>query len=504
MNGLNLSSEKTISDSTSNSLGKFCNSKYYVGSRNRLEDYCKQTENKTDKSMQKFKDKIRIELKNYLELNNVSFLFGTGSSILLGAVSIRAIPSPIEQGIENKGDDLYKLFLSLVGEYQKNGKDCENGCEIIGDKNGILRWVNTENAGKRGDIATSLEDFVNYLLGLEFVTGYSDLFIDKCKTGKNDKCETDENGRYEIDKNLLKQLIDCIKSELFILCDLENKNDRLKYYDGLKHHKKFIKSLLGRPLNLRRANIFTTNYDLVFEDTFEELGVHYINGFNGFNKRYFRPEVFDFDMYYPGNLTEGKVSRVEKVIKYFKLHGSLTWIHEDINANNIYGLRELPIEQVRQKLKNEDLQEHENGGLISSDVGDMIIYPTSYKKGYTLDFPYSELFRQFASTITQPQSVLFCVGYSFFDEHINDIIYQALSIPSFTLIIIDLRGNEKINKLRELNDPRIIILEGEYLGDFGVFADEMMPNFHELDIEEKVSDTLNKIYSVREDGDGDD
>ena len=78
-----------------------------------------------------------------------------------------------------------------------------------------------------------------------------------------------------------------------------------------------------------------------------------------------------------------------------------------------------------------------------------------------------------------------------------------MSIPSFTLIIVDLKGNQKIDGLRELNDPRIIILEGEYLGDFKVFADEIMPNFHELSIEEKVSNTLRKIYSVKEGGDGD-
>jgi hypothetical protein len=511
----NLNSEEVINNSMSDDFKKFCNSKYYIGSKNRLEDYCKQIgncdkkkciENKTDESMQKFKDRIRIELKNYLELNNISFLFGTGSSILLGAVSIRDIPNSIESGVETKGEVLYKLFLSLVKEYQKNEteKDCENGWGIKRDRNSILRWVETKNGGgceEWGDIAIPLEDFINYLLGLEFVAGYSNLFIDKCKTNENDKTETDENDKYEIDRNLLKQLIDCIKSELFKLCDLEN--DGPKYHEGLRYHKKFVKSLLGRPLNLRRANIFTTNYDLAFEDTFEELGVHYINGFSGFNKRYFKPEVFDFDMYYPGNLTEGKVSRVEKVIKYFKLHGSLTWVHEDINVNNIYGLRELPIEQVRQKYENGDPQRYENKDLIESGVGNMIIYPTSYKKGYTLDFPYSELFRQFASAITQPQSVLFCVGYSFFDEHINDIIYQALSIPSFTLIIVDLKGNQKIDGLRELNDPRIIILEGEYLGDFKVFADEIMPNFHELSIEEKVSNTLRKIYSVKEGGDGD-
>jgi len=125
-----------------------------------------------------------------------------------------------------------------------------------------------------------------------------------------------------------------------------------------------------------------------------------------------------------------------------------------------------------------------------------MIYPTSYKKGYTLDFPYSELFRQFSSTITQPQSVLFCIGYSFCDEHINDIIKQALAIPSFTLIIVDYLGtvNEEIKKLKSLNDPRIVILEGKYLGDFKIFAKDVMPNYHDIDIREKVVTTLKKLY----------
>jgi len=53
----------------------------------------------------------------------------------------------------------------------------------------------------------------------------------------------------------------------------------------------------------------------------------------------------------------------------------------------------------------------------------------------SLNFPYSELFRKFADRLQQPEAVLFVVGYSFYDEHVNDIIYQALANPSFTLII---------------------------------------------------------------------
>lgn len=131
--------------------------------------------------------------------------------------------------------------------------------------------------------------------------------------------------------------------------------------------------------------------------------------------------------------------------------------------------------------------------------GEIIIYPSAVKKSYTLDLPYSELFRQFASTITQSQSLLVTVGYSFGDDHFNDIIYQALSNPTFTLIVVDFQGtrNEYINNLKELNDPRIIILEGEFFGDFLTFSDTLMPNFSNVDNNEKVANTLNDLLSTK-------
>ena len=147
-----------------------------------------------------------------------------------------------------------------------------------------------------------------------------------------------------------------------------------------------------------------------------------------------------------GSTTAGKVQRIEKVVRYFKLHGSLSWINsESRDANNLYGIEEKSLELIEKLDKK----------------GEIIIYPSAVKKSYTLDLPYSELFRQFASIITQSQSVLITIGYSFGDEHFNDIIYQALSNPTFTLIIVDFNGtrNEGIKSMKELNDPRIIILE---------------------------------------------
>lgn len=134
-----------------------------------------------------------------------------------------------------------------------------------------------------------------------------------------------------------------------------------------------------------------------------------------------------------------------------------------------------------------------------------MVYPCVSKKSFTLDLPYSELFRQFSQTINQPQSVLFCVGYSFYDEHINDIIKQALSIPSFTLIIANFSAtkdsNSPIEELRKLNDKRIIIIDetDPNQSTFIGFIDNVMPDLYEEEENEVIANTLEKLYNNKSD-----
>ena len=325
-----------------------------------------------------------------------------------------------------------------------------------------------------GEIAYPLEELLNYLSAVNFLQ---------------------EKTPGAIGYNHVDELLQLIKSELFKLCDLKNRDpnpsegfedifEKNKYH----FHEMFMKKILQRPLNLRRANIFTTNYDVAFEYAFDKLGVQYIDGFSGFNRRTFKPEIFDHDIFFPGSTTQVKVHRIERVLKYFKLHGSLTWFSEEPSSSNIYGIREYPIDYIRSLMKKKP-----------ESAGKLMIYPTTEKKSHTLDFPYSELLRQFANIISQPQSVLFTFGYSFRDEHINDIIHQALAIPSFTLVVIDFYGTEKskgIKKLKELNDPRIIIIQGEQLGDLSFFVQNILPDIIESKEEEKLAESLNKLYKA--------
>ena len=431
----------------------------------------------TEEEMGKLTKKVKELIKNYLQLDNVNFLFGTGSSIHLGAASIQNIPSETEKYIlDLEDEDLKNDFKSYVERLQDNMmkkytpvKDVKfqddrnwdliyDGTYIRDYKDIVIPEGEEDSPEKHyGEVLVMFESLLNYLTAITY----------------QKDAEHDEGGG-----NRVRKLIEALKGSLFLICDVHNRitSERdLKRIEEKKmsdafaqnkyiFHEKFLKSLMQRPLNLQRANIFTSNYDLAFEYAFDNLGIKYIDGFSGFHHR------------------------------YFKLHGSISWVSDNKRtANNIYGIEEMPIDLIKRKAA--DAKENDFG------YGNLMIYPTAVKKSYTLDLPYSELFRHFAYCTSQPQSVLFTIGYSFCDEHFNDIIYQALSNPSFTLIIIDFNGtkkSEEIKRLRDLNDPRIIILEGDFLGDFLTLADTLMPDFLDASSNDDVAETLNKLIVNKE------
>lgn len=458
-----------------NAIFDITKNKLFFGNIDKLHDW-----NDGEISQAKIIEKVKMTLKNYMELDNVSFLFGSGTSIHLGAVSIRNFPIEVEKYIlgRERGDTFYSMIKKLQKEQLKDKEEGstfkdKKGWEFI-IKESIIR------DSLSGEIATEYESVLNYLTATEFLLSLTNMAEEAKQT---------------------RELISTIKEGLFEVCNVDKRNIPISelrriikrgkknaFKSALKNkyhfHQLFLKSLLQRPLNLRRANIFTSNYDLAFEYAFDNLGIHYIDGFTGFHKRFFKPETFEYDIFYPGSTTSGKVQRIEKVVRYIKLHGSLSWINSiQRDSNNLYGIEEKTLDVIDKLDKK----------------GEIIIYPSAVKKTYTLDLPYSELFRQFATTITQPQSVLITVGYSFYDEHFNDIIYQALSNPTFTLIVVDFAGtkNLEIQRLKDLNDPRIIILEGEFFGDFLTFADTLMPNFNEGSSAENIATTLNSLLTTK-------
>ena len=117
---------------------KKSNNCFFVGEERWIEN------EKIDKDK---KSKIKLFFKKYLLLDNVNFLFGTGSSIHLGAESIQEIPKQISEKIE-KNDDVNNLFKKLKEKYED--KKLLDVKEEIEKGNDCLIWENKINDLEEG------------------------------------------------------------------------------------------------------------------------------------------------------------------------------------------------------------------------------------------------------------------------------------------------------------------------------------------------------------------
>lgn len=107
-----------------------------------------------------------------------------------------------------------------------------------------------------------------------------------------------------------------------------------------------------------------------------------------------------------------------------------------------------------------------------------MIYPNSSKDRETSEYPYVELFRDFAAAVCRPNSTLVVYGYSFGDEHINRVVSDMLSIPSTHLVIISYDDNSGrvhryYNKVKR--SAQITLLIGKKFGDLETLVKNYLP-----------------------------
>ncbi len=395
--------------------------------------------------------KLSIRLKNLLQLKNVNFLFGNGASLPLGSPSISNV----------------KEFLKLgaIAKWYDETKDESKKASF--DK--LIALINDTKV----DIETLLSTFIQTLA----VTEEKSIFKRKDSAVVFDSVTRDDLEAY---LTLLKEML-CLTCNAFT-----RELDTLK----IQAHKQFLQKILLRPANLSRVKLFTLNYDMVLEKCMDELGISYFDGFIGGYERRFSPESYQYDLYYPGDVTEGRVNRVDRVLQLYKLHGSIHWQKEKEGSTNLHGIKQ--------------------NAQSPTNYNDVLIYPSTMKYGETLGFPYSEMFRHFSTSIFRPQTVLFTVGYAFNDEHINRLIFQALSVPTFHLVIALPEGieNKVIKKfVNEVKSNRIIVISGmkdgelgssisDGAGTFKQFVEKYLPDMEEMSIQEKINKDIQALYKV--------
>ena len=188
----------------------------------------------------------------------------------------------------------------------------------------------------------------------------------------------------------------------------------------------FIMSFASRTGTRDRLNIFTTNYDRLIEAGADVAGLRLIDRFVGALSPVFRSSRIDVDMHYNPPGIRGEPRYLEGVARFTKLHGSLDWI----NVNN-------DIRRIGLPFGAESLKPFLEAAGLSTDYSSLMIYPNSAKDRETAEYPYVELFRDFAAALCRPNSTLVTYGYSFGDDHINRVIRDMLTIPSTHLVAID-------------------------------------------------------------------
>ncbi len=179
-------------------------------------------------------------------------------------------------------------------------------------------------------------------------------------------------------------------------------------------HKEFLKRITARKLKHNRLKLFTTNYDMLFEQAANECGFTMIDGFTFTFPRVFNGNNYDYDIVIRKNSRiTAQENYAGKVFHLYKLHGSLDWEKDE-----------------------------ESGQIRKCDFANnkmpVMIFPSSIKYETSYEQPFFEMMSRFQTELRMDNALLIIIGYSFGDKHINSMIFEALELNhSLQLIIVD-------------------------------------------------------------------
>jgi hypothetical protein len=164
-------------------------------------------------------------------------------------------------------------------------------------------------------------------------------------------------------------------------------------------------------LKLPRAKVFTLNYDTLFEQAAIKGAYSVIDGFSFSTPHTFNGKYFDHDIVVRENSrVEKEENYLPRVFHFYKLHGSLNW------------------------------EKNSDGEIIKKDTSlekPVLIYPRNDKFEVSYEQPFFEMIARFQSSVREKNSLLICIGFSFYDKHIKSIILEAVrSNPSFQLLVV--------------------------------------------------------------------
>ena len=135
------------------------------------------------------------------------------------------------------------------------------------------------------------------------------------------------------------------------------------------------------------VEIFTTNYDRLFEESLEAVRAPYFDGFTGGLQPFFDP------------VSIARNDLPPRWTRLWKLHGSLGW---DAKANG---------EVIR----------------TGQNSATHLVFPEHLKYDQTQKAPYAALFDRLRSFLGTPDTLLISIGFSFADAHVAARIDEGLA-----------------------------------------------------------------------------
>lgn len=242
----------------------------------------------------------------------------------------------------------------------------------------------------------NLEDFLSDLLSFEKYVAEGDY------------------PKYEVSKN---KIFDLIIS-----------NTSYDYDESYLKHSAFINTVSHLVKTPSKLSIVTTNYDTLIEDAADSIGFTVIDGFTFAHRPQFDSDMFEWNLVKDiENIKTRELEYKKNIINLLKLHGSLTWERSD--------------KHIFRKEKNN----------VKKPI---MIFPSSNKYMQSYQEPYFELFIKFQELLKRPNTLLITTGFSFADNHISQMIIQAiLHNKSLALLISDYninQENENWIRLQEL------------------------------------------------------
>ncbi len=180
--------------------------------------------------------------------------------------------------------------------------------------------------------------------------------------------------------------------------------------ENLLAYKTFLHRLSRRRIRDQRLKVFTTNYDLCFEQATSELGGVTLDGFSFTAPRRYDPRFFSYDIIRRPRSGDDLGNYLEGVFLLYKLHGSVNWARTKDGAI----------------VEKEKPQPDEA----------CLIYPARGKYQQSFTQPHLESMAQYLAAIREPNTCVLVVGFGFNDNHLAEPLLAAASSNSHLRLII--------------------------------------------------------------------